>query len=488
MNRLNKAGSGSKNIDHIFSGLQDTIHTPFDNLLPKVEESAVQFYIDAMRIYLGLCEGTISMEEALKAVDYLKENPEYATFPTNPTIIPINQRFKLKMLDNLKTLNKFNLFTKSAIRSAYNFAFLIEEAPITNTDLSVLTALSNDPLISLVEASRFLNLAPRTVARSLERLQERHQLRVSTFVDTSAFNLQSVMLFFVLREGIEWDSIETGLQQFPFTKSILKTTMTDIGYITFLIPNYSETESIFQRSIKNLSRTIFEYSSLHRQTSSGSVSNVNLFSQGSWRLPEDLEYILKTDTEVDSSNLPPLLSCSGMKSDFTKEDFAITAQLQMDFRSTPSKISEHLVMKGWDTDPRRVSSVIRRLQSRNLLLPYIIFALPKLSSNFCFEITCSTDYKSRILEAIRKFPWVMYYLSDRGIIVWTMTPGEHQVDYYQLFRALEQRPGINSVQPIMTISQQGSRSMMDLTRNYAYENGVWSVESDEIDIGNYIEL
>jgi len=119
--------------------------TPFDDLIPTLEDSEAQFYLDAIRIYLGLCEGTVSMEVALKAVDVLKNNPEYTAYPTNPTTIPINPRFKTKMLDNLRTLNKFNLFTKSSIKSAYNFAFLIEESPISNADLSVLFVLAKNP-------------------------------------------------------------------------------------------------------------------------------------------------------------------------------------------------------------------------------------------------------------------------------------------------------------------------------------------------------
>ena len=82
----------------------------------------------------------------------------------------------------------------------------------------------------------------------------------------------------------------------------------------------------------------------------------------------------------------------------------------------------------------------------------------------------------------------MYYISSRGIIVWTMTPGEHQVEYYQLFRALEQKPGVDSVNPIMTISQRGSKSMLDLTRNMTYQNGRWSVDPEDIDISPYMDF
>ena len=69
-----------------------------------------------------------------------------------------------------------------------------------------------------------------------------------------------------------------------------------------------------------------------------------------------------------------------------------------------------------------------------------------------------------------------------------MTTGEHQVDYYQLFRALEQKPGVQSVNPIMTISYRGSQSMFDLTRNLTYDNGKWSVKPEDVEIEQYMEF
>ncbi len=467
---------------------QASFNTPFDDLIPKLEDPEAQFYLDAIRIYLGLCEGTVTMEVALKAVDSLKNNPEYTAYPTNPTTISVNQRYKLKMLENLKTLNKFNLFTKSSIKSAYNFAFLIEEAPISSTDLSVLSVLTKDPTISLVNASNILSIAPRTIARSLERLQERNHLRVSCLVDYSAFNLQSVMVFFTVQEGLEWKLIEQGFSQYPFTKSILKTTMTDVGYVTFLFPNYEDNKQIFNNSIKSVAKTIFDYTSLHYQTHSGAVSNVDLFNNDKWDLPLHIEDMLKEDRELEPKNNPPILACSGVKPELKFDDYVVASQIQMDARASPSKISKSLSAKGIDFDSKEVSTITRKLQNRNLLSPYLMFALPRLSSNFCFEITCNDKYKPRILETIGRFPLTIYYLSSRGIIVWTMTPGEQQVEYYQLFRALEQKPGVHSVNPIMTISQRGSKSMLDLTRNMAYQDGRWSVNPEDIDISPYMDF
>ena len=80
----------------------------------------------------------------------------------------------------------------------------------------------------------------------------------------------------------------------------------------------------------------------------------------------------------------------------------------------------------------------------------------------------------------------MYYISARGIIVWTSVPANQQVEYYQVFRALQQMSGVDMVQPIMTISQRGSRATMDLTKNWEYEDGVWSVKPEEVDLRQYL--
>ncbi|MFW9793495.1 MAG: Lrp/AsnC family transcriptional regulator, partial [Candidatus Thorarchaeota archaeon] len=237
--------------------ISSQIQTPYDDLIPHSDEPAAQFYLDAMRIYLGLCSGSLSMEGAIKAVDILKENPEYTTTPTNPAIIPINERFKNRILENLRTINKFNLITRDSIKSAYSFAFLSEESPISKTDYETLLLLTRNPELSLVNASKKLGITPRTIARSIQRMKDRHAIRFSALLDYTAFNLQSVMVFFTLRDGAEWSTIERSLSEYPFTKSILKTTMTDLGYVTFLIPNISETRGVFQNSIRDFSQEFF---------------------------------------------------------------------------------------------------------------------------------------------------------------------------------------------------------------------------------------
>ena len=213
-----------------------------------------------------------------------------------------------------------------------------------------------------------------------------------------------------------------------------------------------------------------------------------MFHNEKWELPTQLEDILKEDKDLDPAKSPPLLRCSGVKPELRIDDYIVASQIQLDSRAPPSKISESLSIKGFDYDAKTVSSILRKLQNRNLLLPYIVYMITGLSSNFCFEIVCNSESKPRILETIRTFPWTMYYLSSRGIVVWTLCPGEHQVEYYQLFRALEKKPGVHSVNPIMTISQRGSKSMFDLTRNMAYQNGRWSVDPEDIDISSYMEL
>ena len=176
--------------------------------------------------------------------------------------------------------------------------------------------------------------------------------------------------------------------------------------------------------------------------------------------------------------------CKGPAPDFGETELAVGSQLQMNIRAPPSQISKNLAVRGWDIDARKVSQVIHKLNNRSLLLPYVAVYGLGLSSNFCFEIVCNESWRDRILSTIVTFPWTMYYLSARGIIVWTSVPASQQVEYYQVFRALQQMSGVEMVQPIMTISQSGSRSIDDLVRNWEFEDGVWSVKPHEVDLRN----
>jgi DNA-binding Lrp family transcriptional regulator len=461
------------------------IQTPYDDLFPKVAEPSAQFYLDAMRIYLGICAGTITMEEALEAVETLKANPEFVAYPTNPTIVPINETFKNKLLENLKTLSKFNLLTRDSVRSAYTFAFLVEEVPMTKTDFDVLKVLAVNPTISIVKASEMLEMAPRTVARALDRLRDRHFVRYSAILDYTAFNIQSAMLFFTLREDIDWTEVEQGFSEYKFTKSLLKTTMTDLGYVSFMIPNRERNLTTFHESIRAVSKTYFDYSSLHYQTGSGARSNLSLYKKGNWSLARVVDSPFE-ETVQDIDKLPVLLMCKGVQPEFGETELAVGSQLQLNVRAPPSKISKSLSAEGWDIDARKVSQVIQKLNNRTLFLPYVVISGLGLSSNFCFEIVCNESWIDRILSTIVTFPWTMYYLSARGIIVWTSVPADHQVEYYQVFRALQQMSGVEVVQPIMTISQRGSRSTIDLTRNWEYRDGVWSVKPDEVDLRHFL--
>ena len=461
------------------------IETPYDDLFPEVSDPSVLFYLNAMRIYLGMCAGTVTMEEAVKAVETLKANPEYVAYPTNPTLVPINETFKNKILENLKTLSKFNLLTRDSVRSAYTFAFLMEETPITKTDFDVLKLLAINPTISLVRCAEKLEMAPRTVARALERLRDRHFIRFSATLDYSAFNIQSAILFFTLREDIDWAEVEQGFAEYRFTKNLLKTTMTDLGYVSFMIPNVKTNLPVFHESIRAISRTYFDYSSLHYQIGSGARSNLSLYKDGNWTLARAIESPFEEATQ-DIEKMPVLVMCKGVQQEFGETELAVGTQLQLDVRAPPSKISRVLSAHGWNIDARRVAQVIHKLNSRSLVLPYVSVAGLGLTSNFCFEIVCNEAWRDRILSTIVTFPWTIYYLSARGIIIWTSVPANQQVEYYQVFRALQQMSGVDVVQPILTISQRGSRSLTDLTRNWEYENGVWSVKPNEVDLRHFL--
>ncbi|MHA2355580.1 MAG: AsnC family protein [Candidatus Thorarchaeota archaeon] len=463
------------------------IQTPYDDSIPSSQEPSVQFYIDAMRIYLGLYEGSISMEDAVHASEKLKENPEFIKHPINPTIIPLNETFKEKMLSNLLTLRKFNLLTKDSVKSAYSFALLSPTTPVNTTDYKLLQILEKDPLSTLVDASAEIGVTPRTVARSIERLEKNFVFRVSALMDMTAFGAQPFILFFTLAEGIEWDMVEDGFALYPFTKSILKTSMADLGYVSFLVPGLNDNLITFTEYINDISAILFEYSNLHAQQGIGANTNLSLLRDNVWNIPESVNRIAE-DVPAETNTQVRVLKCKGWLPGLTEDDFKIISYYRSSLRDPPRVLVDRIRMQGMDVDTRQVSQSIRKSIDRELIHPFTDFRGIGLSTNFCFEIICDEIWRDRILRAIVNLPAVNYYLSQLGIILWAQVPGEQQVEYYQHFRALESHKGIKSVNPIMTINLKGSRSELDMIKEWKFGSNGWTVNRRQLSLEGYFDV
>ena len=463
-----------------------SISTPYDAVIPSSDEPTTGFYLDIVRIYFGLSSGTVSLDDASVAARELRTNPEYTKNPIDPTLLPVNDEYKRRLLDNLTTLTKYNLVTTDAVKSALSFAFLDETTPISTTDLAVLRYFSEKPLETLVRSGASLNLSPKTVARSLRRLSEKFGVRFGCHLDTSAFGIQSALLFFTLMPYVDWPQVESALASFQFTNGIMKTTMTDLGYATFLIPGGNRSMAAFRASVAPLKGVMFDYLQLHVQEGMGSYFNLDLYEKGEWAFPSDLKSAFEEDHFPKDVGSTRHLECSGLSKDFTPKDFIVASEYKKDARAPPSSISQGLRIRGWDIDTRHVSQSIQKLHTKRVALPFIVYGGLGLSANFCFEILCNDEWKKHILSVLPSLANVMYYSSNKGILLWIQVPSQQQVDYYRLFRSLEQRNGVKSVQSIMTIVQKGTKTMHELVHYWDPKRNQWFVPPVELDLGAYL--
>lgn len=460
--------------------------TPYDDDIPMTEDSIVKFYIDVLRVYLALYSGEISLQEALAAVEVLRKHPEFIRAPTDPTLLPMSEELVNKIIANLQTLKKLNLVTRDAIRSAFSFSFLSQDAPVSQSDLDVLRILAENALESLVAIGEKLELNPRTVARAIERLENRNRLRFSSHMDATAFGIQPFILFFSLAEGVNWDEFEEGISIYPFTKNILKTSMTDLGYISFMIPGPPSNYNAFRKHISDISSILFEYSSLHHQVAIGNSLSFSHFDGSQWRYPDEIAAALDTEREICHGDNPRLLFCQGHRRGLSLEDYLVLIEHRIGARQPPRVLSSRLRAHGWDLGAKEVTNSLRKLNTRNMLLPFIAVSFIGLSTNLCFEIICNDEWRERILSSAKYIPSCYYYLSQKGIILWAHVPSNHQVDYYQLFRSLAENPGVESVQPIMTLLPKGSQSELELIKNWKYRKHGWTADPMSLDLTNYL--
>ncbi|MHA1480849.1 MAG: hypothetical protein ACTSQZ_05460 [Candidatus Thorarchaeota archaeon] len=459
-----------------------SFQTPYDDIFPNVDDKSARFYLDVMRIYLGLVSNTLSLENAQMVVEQLKENPEYVRSPIDPTLIPLRDSFKQNILDNLRTLLKFNLLTTDSIRSACSFAFLVDIVPLSVQESEILTYFSIQPIATINKASRDLNLATRTVSRALSRLKNQYRFRFNSLMNDSVFGLQTVLVFFTPRSDIDWTSVEDALYSYPLTKIMLKTTMVDLGYISIIIPTSGESVFQLEQSISLLSKTIFNYTSVHHQTGIGTTRNISLYKNGEWSYPDGLESAIEKETSFEITTLWN----TDRISSFSEIDFLIGSVYKLDCRAPPRKISKALSLQGYDIAPKQITHSLKKFNKFNIQSPYISIAGLGLDANFCFEIICNDYWKNRILSILPHLPLSTYNVTSRGIIIWIQVPSNQQVDYYKIFRSFEKQDGVTSVLPIMTISQKGSRSISDLVRYWKFGKDGWVLCSEVPTLSDHV--
>ncbi|MHA1216836.1 MAG: winged helix-turn-helix transcriptional regulator [Candidatus Thorarchaeota archaeon] len=460
--------------------------TPYDHLIPAVDDPAAQFYLEVIRVYLAMCEGVVSVRKAAEIAQRLREHPEFAKHPVDPSILPVSATLKAKLIENLETLQRYNLYSLDAIKSAYSFAFMVTDAPLRPVDLKVLQFFSENPEATNYDTAEALNIVPRTVGRSIQRLRERHGLRFSYLIDTTAFGIHSFMLFFKLTDGVRWSEVESGLADFPFTRSILRTTMSETGYASFLFPGNEKRVHAFESSINRLVGRVFEQVTLHSQIGMARTTTLSLYDGNEWAFPEQLESVLDTSVPPPRIDSNRTLWCGGPKRGLSPLDFVIASQLRIDGRASARKIRDNLRLMGIDMSAPSVAYSIRKIRERGIMLPFVAFGGVGLSTNFCFEIVCDESWKQRILGFSQLLPSSFAYLSDHGMILWIDVPGIHQVRYYKLFRSLENEDGVHFVQPIMTVGLSGSRPMDDLSRHWNASDRGWSVDPNVLDLSRYL--
>ena len=470
-------------MDSINEAILDKITTPYDDIIPSLEDPAAKFYADVFRIYLGLYSNSITMDQAVLASEELKQNPEFARHPVNPTYYAINAVYFDKVIENLKTLNKYRMFTPDAIRSALSFAFLIDFAPVPHNDLLVLKHLVSDPLATGRKMSSILGIAQNTALVAIERLRNRNNIRFSCHDDNTAFGLERILIFFELKNGSDWPMLEDVFILYPFMKVFSKPVNANIGYVGFAIP--SNVISNHKSSVKSILGPYFKRLCFHRLETIGSTSNLSLFDGTDWKYPEQLQSCLEHCEIPKQTGIIKRLEFKGTLDNLSPLDFAVSSQLVLDSRRGPKELCSVLRRKGWDVTRGQVANSFRKTFEKELILPFLYTPGIGLPANFCFEIICNRKRSEQILSSLALTPITVYSISDQGIIIWVSMPGQHQADYYNQIANLENLPDVESVQPIITVGRRGSRGIMDMVNQCEWKDGKWTTSSDIVDFESY---
>ena len=91
------------------------------------------------------------------------------------------------------------------------------------------------------------------------------------------------------------------------------------------------------------------------------------------------------------------------------------------------------------------------------------------------------------MKFLRSLPEALYYISDRGILLWIEVYHEYIIEYSKYIATLRELDGVISVQAILFDEYRGSRSPIDIFGKLEYRKDGFANSSTDVDLTRYLD-
>ena len=463
-----------------------TLKTPYDEILQSPSRQ-VQHYLDLIRVRIALSSGLLSPRDAYAAVRIIENQPEGVMAATGRYIAPWSQEIIERLIDNIAFLRKGDVLTSKNV-----YAAIVQgteeykpQQPPTGWVAEVFRYFVHHPLASFSDAARALGKHRSTVKSGYQVLRERHSILALGLNECLAYGIRIYSLFFEPNVGESWDDIQERLISFPFTKTLNKAALGNLGYVSFTIPNSRQNNILFRASVKKVSERFFDYASLHTQSAMFKYAVPSMLINGRWTMPEVFE---TSKLEEPTKHIPVITAPKpnnwGVK--FTTDDFIIAELFSTNMRQSAAELQTALKGHGYEFTKKQIAYRISKVLDSGVLDAWTFYARVGFQHHMFVEIVCNESWQEKLLKILKGFPDVFILHTDRGLILWLESTMEYLVQYSKFLCGLSAVNGIESVKPILESGRAGGKMFINMYEELEFGKHGFSESSDDVDLAAYV--
>jgi len=292
-------------------------------------------------------------------------------------------------------------------------------------DVSVLEALSEDPLASFDTLGKTSGLSQSAALKRVKKLVANGFLGkefVRAQINYAAVGLETVIVF-VEAGPASWKELEAACDAHPYTQFRIRVMGATNGFmLTFSIPLNGR--SLLLEFLDGLrARGIISSFSVHLPVSYAghSETRFSLFDPitNKWNFNWEA-----WEAEIEGAPSTRSLMSTSVLHELDQTDIAILRALSMDSRAEKKGVAEKIGIKDYEMSKR-----LRFIEESKLVSFYRIVhetGILGIAMTVVLKCKASLEYSGRVLNAAAKLPFqgIVYPLEDGFVILANMPPGE----------------------------------------------------------------
>jgi hypothetical protein len=389
--------------------------------------------------------------------------------------------------DRIRIIDEYQIESAFRIHEMLEYGFEITSTrTLTADQVSTLQELVKDPMMNISRLSTKLHRSRHNITKVINQLEEHFALSRLYVANRGKLKFTLFNLFFRTKSFNHSKALESWIRQAQplFLTSIVFDVTFQNGFLAYAIPSQNRAHRLFEKRVRHLEQTYFEWSHLQRATEHFWNIRFDHYDphSGQWLVPSVLENLpdnsFSTQTRERSI---PFCTHADLRDPvkFDIIDLLIT-KAKMKAGDTIADLQAYLTQYDHKLSYNALSQRLNRLKHEEIIFSHLYFSGAGIEEFVGLSIYCKPKTQRELQILASFFPLSFTYLTQQGIVIFVKRPTGWR-DFFKKF--IQDLPAVFDIDEFMVVYQErnyGSGLREAVYNRWNEKRQYWTFTNEEI--------